>query len=101
MKSSISWNKMSYCPLKVNRRFGGSFCLHFQRRRISEVRNERRGGKQSVYRLFTLKMGATCSSKTTLDFQWTAQHFIPENRIFHEYFLVHPNRPLILSNIIA
>jgi hypothetical protein len=35
MKSSIFWDITPYSPLKVNRRFGGTCCLHLQSRRIS------------------------------------------------------------------
>jgi hypothetical protein len=28
----------------------------------------------------SLKMGVTCSSETSLDFQWTTWHYIQENR---------------------
>jgi hypothetical protein len=48
MKSSISCDIMSCSPLKVNGSFGGTFCLLLQRRRISQARNEREGGKQIV-----------------------------------------------------
>jgi hypothetical protein len=34
--------------------------------------------------LFTLKMGVTCSSKTSTGFQLTMQHYIPEDRTLHE-----------------
>jgi starvation-inducible outer membrane lipoprotein len=33
----------------------------------------------------TLKMEATCSSKTLVNFQWTAQHYIQEDRTFGGY----------------
>jgi hypothetical protein len=32
----------------------------------------------------TLKTGVTCSSKTSVDLQWTTQHYIPEDRILHK-----------------
>jgi hypothetical protein len=32
----------------------------------------------------TLKMEATCSSKTMVGFQWTTQSYIPEDRTFQE-----------------
>jgi hypothetical protein len=41
MESSIFWDITPCSPLKVNRRLGGTCCLHFQGRRISRARNER------------------------------------------------------------
>jgi hypothetical protein len=38
MKSYVFWNIMPYSPLKLNRRFGGICHLHFQGRRIKEIR---------------------------------------------------------------
>jgi hypothetical protein len=37
-----------------------------------------------VYR-FTLKMEATGSSKTPVDFQWTTKHYISEDRTLHNH----------------
>jgi hypothetical protein len=31
----------------------------------------------------TLKMAATCSTKMSVDFHQTAQHYIPEEKTFH------------------
>jgi hypothetical protein len=44
MKIYISWVTMSCSPLKVNRRFGGTYCLHLQFRRVSQARNQRESG---------------------------------------------------------
>jgi hypothetical protein len=38
--SSIFWDITSHSPLKVNRRFGGTWRLHLQGRRISQARNQ-------------------------------------------------------------
>jgi hypothetical protein len=32
-----------------------------------------------------LKMEATCSSRTLVDFEWAARHCIPEDRTFHNH----------------
>jgi hypothetical protein len=40
-KSIIFWDITPCNPLKVNRRFGWTYCLHLQGRRISRVRNQR------------------------------------------------------------
>jgi hypothetical protein len=39
--STIFWDIMLCSPLKVNRHFGGTYCLHIQGRRISQARNQR------------------------------------------------------------
>jgi hypothetical protein len=41
MKSTIFRDTTPYSPLKVNRRFGGTYRLHFQGRVISLARNQR------------------------------------------------------------
>jgi hypothetical protein len=47
-KSAVFWDITPWSPLKVNRRFGGTYCLHLQGRRISEASNQReRVGKRS------------------------------------------------------
>jgi hypothetical protein len=33
----------------------------------------------------TLKMEATCSSKMSVDFEWTTQRYIPEDRTLHNH----------------
>jgi hypothetical protein len=40
MKSSIYWDVTPCSPLKVNRRFGETYSLHLQGRRISRARNQ-------------------------------------------------------------
>jgi hypothetical protein len=47
MKSSIFWDITPLSPLKVNRRFGGTYLLHLRGRRISEARNRREEGSKS------------------------------------------------------
>jgi hypothetical protein len=41
MKSTIFWDITPCSPLRVNRRFGGTYCLRFQGGRISRERNQR------------------------------------------------------------
>jgi hypothetical protein len=41
MKSTIFWDITPCSPLKVNRRFGGTYRLHLQGRKISRARNQR------------------------------------------------------------
>jgi hypothetical protein len=40
MKSYIFWDIAPYNTLKVNRHFGGIYCLNLQGRRISQARNQ-------------------------------------------------------------
>jgi hypothetical protein len=81
MKSFIFWDTTPCSMLKVNRRFRGTSRLHFQGRRISQVRSQSQAAsKQSFYSAYswTLKMVATCSSETSVDFQRTTRRYIPE-----------------------
>jgi hypothetical protein len=48
MKSSIFWDITPCSPLKVNRRFGGIYCLHLQGLKISQIKHQCEAGcKQS------------------------------------------------------
>jgi hypothetical protein len=76
-------------PLKVNRRFRGTHRLHLQGRRISQARNQHERRWQVAFTLvsclvhsLTLEM-ETCSSETSVVFQWTTCRYIPENRNPH------------------
>jgi hypothetical protein len=40
MKNSIFWDITPHSPVKVDRRFGGTYCLRLQGRRVSEARNQ-------------------------------------------------------------
>jgi hypothetical protein len=75
MKSSIFWYTRPCNPFKVSRCFGGTRLLHLQGGRISEA------GTLSATRFMLcssiLKMGVTCSSKTSVDFQRTKQSYNP------------------------
>jgi hypothetical protein len=41
MKCFVYWDITLCSPLKVNRRFGGIYCLHIQGRRINQAKNQR------------------------------------------------------------
>jgi hypothetical protein len=62
MKSSTFWVITLCSPLKLNRRFGGTFRLHLQGRRINRERNQR-------------------SFETSVDFQRITLRYIPEYSI--------------------
>jgi hypothetical protein len=59
-----------YSPLKVNRRFGGTYPLHLQGR-IS-----RAGGK----------LATAMYHDTSVDFQRTTRRYIPEDRTHHVHY---------------
>jgi hypothetical protein len=70
----IFWDITLCSPLKINRRFGRIYCL------------------PPVFTLVycsayssTLKMEATCSSRTSADFRQTTQRYVPEDTIFHNH----------------
>jgi hypothetical protein len=78
MKSTIFGDITPCSPLKVNRRFRGTFRLHLQGRRISRGRSQRERWQVetlvfcSAY-FSTLKMEAICSSETSVDTQRTTR----------------------------
>jgi hypothetical protein len=71
-KSIIFWDITPCSQLKVNRRFGGTSelaaCFH---------------AGFLIGLLLTLKMEATCSSETSVDFQRTIRRYIPEDGALH------------------
>jgi hypothetical protein len=47
MKNSIFWNITLFSPLKVYRRFGGTYRLHLKGQRMSQARNKRESSWQT------------------------------------------------------
>jgi hypothetical protein len=85
MKSSVFWDITPCSPLKINRLLGGTRSLHLQSWRISQVRNQREAGsKQKSWK----KMEAKRSSETSVDFQHTTWHYVPEDRSLHWLIIV-------------
>jgi hypothetical protein len=96
MKSPILWDITPFSPLKVNRRIGGTYrsCLPPGFTLISCLAYSS-----------ALKMEATCSSETSVDFQRAKRCYIPEDRTlriktsltkwhqktlyFHQTFILH------------
>jgi hypothetical protein len=77
---------MPYNPFKVNQRFGGKCRLHLQDRRISRARNQRENRWQAALGLFfDSEMEATCSPKTSVDFQRATKRYMPEDRTLHNH----------------
>jgi hypothetical protein len=78
IKSTIFWDITPCSPLKVSRRFGGTYHLHLQGRRKNRARNQRENRRQaepaftlvfcSAYSS-TMKMQVIRSSKTSAELQ--------------------------------
>jgi hypothetical protein len=86
MESSVFWIITLCSSLKVNGRFGGTCHLHLHSRRISHARNQHEAGsRQSSCLAYssTLKMEATCSSETSVDFKLTTWRCKPEDITLH------------------
>jgi hypothetical protein len=69
---------------KVTRSFGRTFCLHFQGRRIRQVKNHHEAGSQKSYLPHICWLEMTRPSETSVDFQWTTQRYIPKERYLHK-----------------
>jgi hypothetical protein len=89
--SNIFWNITPCRPLKVNWRFGGTYCLNLQDRRISWVRYEceSRWQVETFTPVFCtayssiLNMEAIVSSETSVDFQQSTRRYISEESTLH------------------
>jgi hypothetical protein len=74
LTTTIFWDIMPCSPLTVNRRFGGTYCLHLQ------------GRKNKLSKKPARKQEATiCSSETSVDFQRATRRHIPEDGTFHNH----------------
>jgi hypothetical protein len=71
MKSTILWDITPCSPLRVNRRFGGTYHLHLQ------------GQKNKLSKKPAWKQVAISSSETSVDTQRTTRCYIPEDGTFH------------------
>jgi hypothetical protein len=114
MKSTVFWDITLCSPLKVNRRFGGTYRLHLQGRRISRAINQQEAVASprlcwstaftlvscSAY-YSTLNMEAICSSETSVDFQRTTQRYIPEDNILNSQFVYAYHLCSFLSHFTA
>jgi hypothetical protein len=66
--------------------------LHLQSRSISQARNQRESRWQAELCLISclayasnLKIEATCSSETSVDFERTTRRYIPEDKTLHNH----------------
>jgi hypothetical protein len=94
MKNSIFWDITPSNPLKINRRFGGT-CLHFQGRRIIQVRNQCESSGTTCHLLSTLflelahsltmKMETKYSSETSVQLSMNYTALYPRRYSSQEY----------------
>jgi hypothetical protein len=92
MKRTISWDKTPCSPFKVNRRFGGTYRLPLQNRRISRSWKQRESSWQGEPPVFTLvsysayssilKMEAIYSSEKSVDFKRTTRRYILKHILY-------------------
>jgi hypothetical protein len=80
LRRVVLWDITSCSPLKVNQHFGRTWCLHLQALLATCFKLV----SCSAYS-WTLKMEATCSSETSVDFQRTTHRYIPEHRTLHNH----------------
>jgi hypothetical protein len=73
MNSSDFWHTTPYRSLKVDRRFGVTYCLKIQGRSKSEAKSRRKE--------MNLKMEAICPSETSVDFQRNTQRYVAETEL--------------------
>jgi hypothetical protein len=84
MKSTIFWDRTQCSPLKINQRFGGTYCLHLLCFPPSLTLIS-----CSAYSS-ALKMEAIFSSETSVEFQRTTRRYIPKIDLFGFYFVSLP-----------
>jgi hypothetical protein len=65
-----------YSPLKVNRRFGGTYSLHLRGRMISRARNN---PERWQAELSTMEIYSSCYSETSVGFQPSTLRYISED----------------------
>jgi hypothetical protein len=85
MENVVFWDITPCSPLKFNRRFGGTYRLHFQGRKIRERRTSvgrwlQSAAGSSLADFSTLKMEAIRFSETSVHTRSTRRH-IRENDI--------------------
>jgi hypothetical protein len=81
MKTTIFRDITPCSTFRVNRRFGGTYNLHLQGRKISRARNQCEiRCKHLAPASLIVNMEATSYSETSVDFQRTARRYIPEDR---------------------
>jgi hypothetical protein len=94
MKSSVFWDITPCNPLSVNRRFGGTYRLHLQGRRISQASSACHLLSSWFLAWLILRpwrWRRHAPPKRQLDFQLSTWRYIPEDRTVHIscIFLIH------------
>jgi hypothetical protein len=84
MKSSDLWDIMPCSLLKVSWHFRETCCLHLRGQSRALIATCFTLISSLAYSL-TLKMKATCSSKTLVDFQRTTRCYSPEDKAHQKY----------------
>lgn len=72
-----------YSPVKIKRRFEGTSYLHFQGLTVSQTRKQHKVGIKLVACASTLKMDATCSCETSVNFLRTEWCYTSKDRTLH------------------
>jgi hypothetical protein len=83
LKTTIFWDITPCSPLRINRHFGRTYCLHL-------LASCSHAGPCSAYFL-TLKMEAICSSERSVDSRRTTWHYIPEDGTLSSWWLQDVN----------
>jgi hypothetical protein len=103
MKSYIFMDITPCSPSKVIRRFGEARCFHLWGWRIRQASSQHEASNMKIFACMfytcftvvscltyssTLKIEATCSSETSVDFQLTTRCYIPEDRTLQRWILL-------------
>lgn len=86
MKSSVVWVIIPNSPLKDDQNFWARCCLDLQVSRVNQARTQHEA-KLLSYLTYSsgLKIEATCSSETSVDFEQTTQCIIPEDGTLQQH----------------
>jgi hypothetical protein len=93
MKTSIFWYITPYSPVKVSHCFGGT------RQLLSSLAACFMLVSYLVYSE-SLEMEVTCTSKTSVDFHWTTQRFIPEDITPHNHCCENLKSYIFMDNLV-
>jgi hypothetical protein len=86
-----------YSPVNANRRFGGTCHLYFQGVTENQTRKQREVGIKLAACASTLKMEATCSYETSVDFLRTAWCYTSEDITLHTHSCENLKSCIIIS----